>query len=71
MIKAIRKELNHRVGLALAILLVPVIVPTYILTCALIAFFKEIPESATRILPVLWEVRFGIRELLSFRRISR
>lgn len=71
MIKAIRKELNHRVGLALAILLVPVIVPTYILTCALIAFLEEIPEAATRILPVPWETRFGIRELLSFRRISR
>ena len=66
--KAAWNELNHRLAYLITILLLPVIIPVYILAQALLAALTEVPRASSTILPVLKDVPKSLRIVFNPRR---
>lgn len=67
-LKTIRKELNHRAAHLISVLLVPLIVPSYILAQSALAALTEVPKSARFIFPILKGIPESLKIAFSPRR---
>ena len=64
----LRKELYHRTAHLISVLLVPLIIPSYIIARSTLALLIEIPKATRDILPVLKGIPESLKIAFSPRR---
>lgn len=67
-LKTIRNELNHRAAHLISVLLVPLIVPSYILAQSALAALTEVPKATAFIFPILKGIPESLKIAFSPRR---